>query len=256
MKKSVLLIIILFFLSLNLKAQQDSLYQNEVGVNEKLGQYIPLDLKFARETGDSIQLRQLVNKPTIFLFVYFDCTQLCIPLMQGVSDVIRKMDLQLGKDYQVITISLDPRDTPAKAKLSKATFTKSFTKEQDEGWTFLTTDSATVFKMIHSVGYNIKSVGMEFIHPAAIVVVSPKGMVTRYLYGLTYLPFDVKMALTEASQGIARPTIQKILLLCFAYDPVGKRYALEVTKVSGILIGFVLLLFLSVLILKRKRVRK
>lgn len=253
MTKSVFILVILLFFSLNLKAQQDSLFRNDVGVNEKLGKFIPLNLKFARETGDTVTLRQLVNKPTIFLFVYFDCTQLCIPLMQGVSDVIRKTDLQLGKDYQVITISLDPRDTPAKAKLSKASFTKSFTAEQISGWTFLTTDSATVFKMIHSVGYNIKAVGMEFIHPAAIVVVSPKGMVTRYLYGLTFLPFDVKMSIAEASKGIARPTIQKLLLLCFAYDPAGKRYALEVTKLSGIIIGFLILSFLAVLIVKRRR---
>ena len=253
MTKSVLTLVISLILSLNLNAQQDSINRNDVGVNEQLGKYIPLNLKFARETGDSVVLSQLVNKPTIFLFVYFDCTELCIPLMSGVSDVIRKTDLRLGKDYQVITISLDPRDTPAKAKISKANFTKSFTAEQASGWTFLTTDSATVFKMIHSVGYNIKAVGMEFIHPAAIVVVSPKGMVTRYLYGLTFLPFDVKMSIAEASKGIARPTIQKLLLLCFSYDPAGKRYALEVTKLSGIIIGFLLLSFLAVLIFKRRR---
>jgi protein SCO1/2 len=94
---------------------------------------------------------------------------------------------------------------------------------------------------------------MEFIHPAAIVVVSPKGMVTRYLYGLTFLPFDVKMAVAEASKGIARPTIQKLLLLCFTYDPEGKRYALEVTRLSGIIIGFLILSFLTILIVKRRR---
>jgi protein SCO1/2 len=253
MTKSILILLISIFFSLNLNAQNDSIVQNDVGVYEQLGKYIPMNLKFARETGDTVTLGQLVNKPTIFMFVYFDCTQLCIPLMSGVSEVIGKTDLRLGKDYQVITISLDPRDTPEKAKRSKATFTKGFTPEQTAGWTFLTTDSATVFKMIHSVGYNIKAVGMEFIHPAAIVVVSPKGMVTRYLYGLTFLPFDIKMAITEASKGIARPTIQKILLLCFAYDPVGKRYALEVTKLSGIIIGFLLLSLLTVLIIKRKR---
>ena len=253
MGKSIFILAILCFITLNLKAQPDSITKNEVGVNEQLGKYIPLNLKFTRETGDSVELSQLVNKPTIFLFVYFDCTELCIPLMEGVSDVIKRTDLRLGKDYQVITISLDPRDNPMKAKQSKATFTKSFTIEQANGWTFLTTDSATIFKMIHSVGYNIKAVGMEFIHPAAIVVVSPKGMVTRYLYGLTYLPFDVKMSISEASRELPRPTIQKLLLYCYSYDPAGKRYALEVTKLSGIMIGFSLLLFLTVLIVKRKK---
>ena len=253
MTKSLFILTFFIFLSFNLNAQNDSITKNDVGVYERLGKYIPLNLKFARETGDTVTLSQLVNKPTILLFVYFDCTQLCIPLMHGVSEVIGKTDLRLGKDYQVITISLDPKDTPEKAKRSKANFTKGFTPEQSSGWTFLTTDSATVYKMIHSVGYNIKAVGMEFIHPAAIVVVSPKGMVTRYLYGLTFLPFDVKMAVAEASKGIARPTIQKLLLLCFTYDPEGKRYALEVTRLSGIIIGFLILSFLTILIVKRRR---
>lgn len=253
MAKSIFILVIYFFFSLNLNAQPDAITKNEVGVNEQLGKYIPLNLKFVRETGDSVELRQLINKPTIFLFVYFDCTELCIPLMVGVSDVIKKTDLRLGKNYQVITISLDPKDTPEKAKQSKATFTKSYTAEQASGWISLTTDSATIFKMIHSVGYNIKSVGFEFIHPAAIVVVSPKSMVTRYLYGLSFLPFDFKMSISEASKELPRPTIQKLLLYCYSYDPTGQRYALEVTKLSGIMIGFFILLFLTVLIVKRKR---
>jgi len=253
MGKSIFILIVLIFFSLNLKAQQDSIYKNDVGVNEKLGKTIPLNLKFCKETGDSITLTQLINKPTVLLFVYFDCTELCIPLMHGVSDVIQKTDLKLGKDYQVVTISFDSQDTPEKARQSKASFTKSFTKEQADGWTFLTADSATVFKMIHSVGYNIKSIGQEYVHPAAIVVVSPKGMVTRYLYGLTFLPFDFKMSLVEASKELPRPTIQKLLLYCYSYDPAGKRYALEITKLSGIIIGFLILSFLAVLILKRKR---
>lgn len=251
--KQIFFLAMLCFFASPLKAQPGSLQTNEVGVNERLGQYIPLDLKFVKETGDSVVLGQLVNKPTVFLFVYFDCTELCIPLMEGVSDVIKKTDLRLGKDYQVITISLDPRDTPEKAKQSKAVFTKTFTTEQAKGWTFLTTDSATVFKMIHSVGYNIKTIGLEFVHPAAIVVVSPKGKITRYLYGLTFLPFDLKMSIAEASKGLPRPTIQKLLLYCYSYDPAGKRYALEVTKLAGIIIVFFILLLLIILIFKRKR---
>jgi protein SCO1/2 len=253
MIKSIALLVLLFFLSLNLNAQQDSTGKNDVGVNEHLGKFIPLNLKFARETGDSVMLSQLVNKPTIFMFVYFDCTELCIPLMGGVSEVIRKTDLRLGIDYQVITISIDPKDTPEKAKKSKASFTRYFTPEQANGWTFLTADSATVFKMIKSVGYNIKEVGFQFIHPAAIVVVSPKGMVTRYLYGLSFLPFDIKMSVAEASKGIPRPTIQKLLQFCYGYDPAGRRYSLEVTKLSGVIIGFLILCFVVVLIVKRKR---
>ncbi|MDP4292441.1 MAG: SCO family protein, partial [Bacteroidota bacterium] len=252
-KTLLILVIFVSFFSSNLNAAQDSISGNEAGVTERLGKFIPLNLKFARETGDSVMLGQLIDKPTIFMFVYFDCTELCIPLMGGVSDVIKKTDLRLGKDYQVITISIDPNDTPEKAKRSKATFTRTFTPDQAKGWTFLTADSVTVFKMIRSVGYNIKQVGLQYVHPAAIVVVSPKGMVTRYLYGLSFLPFDIKMAVAEASKGIARPTIQKLLLYCFSYDPAGKRYTLEVTKLSGIIIVFIIMLFGIILIVKKRR---
>ena len=252
-KKTILLFLLLlgFF---NAAFSQESVdKKNEIGVTEHLGKYIPLDLKFVRETGDSVTLKQIVNKPTIVVFVYFDCTSLCIPLMQGVCEVVKQTDLKLGQDYQIVTISLDPKDTPDKAVRSKASITQSLTKEQKDGWIYLTSNDTIIQKMIHRVGYNIKEVGMEFIHPAAIVVVSPKGKITRYLYGMTYLPFDIKMAISEANKELPRPTIQKLLLYCFSYDPDGKRYTLEVTRITGTIIVFILIIFFIVLIVKRKK---
>ncbi|NWJ50977.1 MAG: SCO family protein [Bacteroidetes bacterium] len=251
-KKIVTLFLLIGFFNFCF-AQETIDKKNEIGVTEHLGKNIPLDLKFARETGDSVTLKQIVNKPTIVIFVYFDCTSLCIPLMQGVCQVVKQTDLKLGKDYQIVTISLDPADTPDKAFRSKASITQSLSKEQKDGWIYLTSSDSTIQKMIHSVGYNIKAVGMEFIHPAAIVIVSPKGKITRYLYGMTYLPFDIKMAISEANKELSRPTIQKILLYCFSYDPDGKRYTLEVTRVAGTIIVFILIIFFIVLIVKRKK---
>jgi protein SCO1/2 len=251
-KKIIALLLLLGFFHICL-AQENIDNKKEIGVTEHLGKSIPLDLKFARETGDSVTLKQIVNKPTIVLFVYFDCTSLCIPLMQGVCEVVKQTDLKLGKDYQIVTISLDPKDTPDKALRSKASITHSLSAEQKKGWIYLTSNDTTVHQMIRSVGYNIKEIGMEFIHPAAIVIVSPKGKITRYLYGMTYLPFDIKMAISEANKELPRPTIQKILLYCFSYDPDGKRYTLEVTRITGTLIVFILIIFFIVLIVKRKR---
>jgi len=229
----------------------------EVGITEHLGKKIPYDMKFVNDKFDTVTLKQLVNKPTIFSFVYFDCPGLCSPLLEGVGDVINKSDLVLGKDYQVITISFNFRDTPEKAKKKKEKFTKRYSKDKSDGWIFLTADSATIFKTTSAFGYRIKAQGLDFIHPSAIVVVSPEGMITRYLYGISFLPFDVKMAIIEANKEQARPTIQKVLLFCFGYDAEGKRYALEVTKIAGtVIIFFAVILLVTLIVRSRKKKTK
>jgi protein SCO1/2 len=244
------LLILLFCLTGSAFAQVDQ--STEVGIVEHLGKTIPLDLKFVNEKFETVTLRQLINKPTILSFVYFDCPGLCSPLLEGLGNVIQKTDLKLGKDYQVITISFNFRDTPEKAKAKKKRFTERYAKGNSEGWIFLTTDSATIFNITHSTGFITKAVGLDFVHPSAIIAVSPTGMITRYLNGITFQPIDFKMALIEANKEQPRPTIQKILLLCYSYDPQGQRYTLDVLKVAGILMLFFILIFVLVYLIKPK----
>jgi len=225
----------------------------EVGIVEHLGNTLPLDLKFVNDKFESVTLRQLINKPTILSFVYFDCPGLCSPLLEGVGDVIQKTDLVLGKDYQVITISFNYRDTPEKAKIKKKRFTERYAKGKSEGWIFLTTDSATIFDITHATGFITKAVGLDFVHPSAILAISPTGKITRYLYGITFQPIDFKMALAEANKEQPRPTIQKALLLFFSYDPQGQRYTLDILKISGILVVFFILVFIVVYLIKPKK---
>ncbi len=253
--KRKLLIAVAFFSLFSLREVAQSQDTTEVGITEHLGKKIPYDLKFVNDKFDTVTLKQLINKPTIFSFVYFDCPGLCSPLLEGVGNVIDKTDLVLGKDYQVITISFNFRDTPEKAKKKKEKFTKRYSKDKSDGWMFLTADSATIFKATGAFGYRIKAQGLDFIHPSAIVVVSPEGMITRYLYGISFLPFDLKMAIIEAGKEQPRPTIQKLLLFCFGYDVAGKRYALEVTKISGTVIIFFAVIFLITLIVKSRKKR-
>ena len=252
MKKNFYLIIIfLFSLTGTIYAQVNK--SPEVGIVEHLGKTIPLDLKFVNDKFETVTLRQLINKPTILSFVYFDCPGLCSPLLEGLGTVIQKTDLTLGKDYQVITISFNFRDTPEKAKAKKKRFTERYAKGNSEGWIFLTTDSATIFNITHSTGFITKAVGLDFVHPSAIIAVSPTGMITRYLYGITFQPIDFKMALIEANKEQPRPTIQKVLLLCYSYDPQGQRYSLDVLKIAGILMLFFILVFIVVYLIKPKK---
>jgi len=228
----------------------------EVGVIEHLGKTIPLDLKFVNDKFDTVTLKQLITKPTILSFVYFDCPGLCSPLLEGVGDVIHKTDMKLGKDYQVITISFNYRDTPQKAKEKKKRFIDKYSKGNGDGWIFLTTDSATIFKITNATGFKTKAMGLDFVHPSAIIAISPKGQITRYLYGITFMPIDFKMAIIEANKEQPRPTIQKILLLCYSYDQTNQRFALDVTKIAGIIIVFFLLVFIIVFLLKPKKKNK
>jgi protein SCO1/2 len=251
MKKIFFSLIALFLLNTGMSAQVDQ--SPEVGVVEHLGNTLPLDLKFTNDKSEPVTLRQLINKPTILSFVYFDCPGLCSPLLEGVGDVIRKTDMDLGKDYQVITISFNYRDTPQKAKEKKNRFVERYSKGHEKGWIFLTTDSVTIYKITHATGFITKAVGLDFVHPSAIIAVSPQGKITRYLYGITFQPIDFKMALIEANKEQPRPSIQKVLMMCYSYDPQGQRYTLDVLKVTGTLILFFIVVFIIVYLIKPKK---
>ena len=255
MKKNFILTV-LFFLSLTGSGYAQVDQSPEVGIVEHLGKTIPLDLKFVNDKFQTVTLRQLITKPTILSFVYFDFPGLCSPLLEGLGSVIQKSDLVLGKDYQVITISFNFRDTPEKAKDKKKRFTERYAKGKSDGWIFLTTDSATIFTITHATGFITKAVGLDFVHPSAIIAISPQGMITRYLYGITFLPIDFKMSIVEANKEQPRPTIQKVLLLCFSYDPQGQRYSLDVLKIAGILVVFFILVFIIVYLINPKRKSK
>jgi protein SCO1/2 len=251
MKKNIFILFILLQI-ITFKSYSQTDQYPEVGVIEHLDETIPMELKFVNENNESVTLSQLINKPTILSFVYFDCPGLCSPLLEGVGDVIKKSDLLLGKDYQVITISFNFRDTPEKAKEKKNRFVEKYTKGKGDGWIFLTTDSLTIFKITDAVGFKTKAVGLDFLHPSAIIAVSPKGKITRYLYGITYLPIDFKMSIIEANKGQSRPTIQKIMEICYSYDPDNKHFTLDILKITASIIIFLLLLLVIILFIKRK----
>jgi protein SCO1/2 len=225
----------------------------EIGIFEQLGDTLPLDLKFQNEQDSTVVLGDLIDKPTVLSFVYFDCPGICSPLLVGVSDVIEKMDLELGKDYQVITISFNYRDTPAKAREKKKNFLNKHSEKVPGAWKYLTGDSASIYTITNAAGFKFKQVGFDYIHAGAILVVSPKGKITRYLYGITFLPLDLKMAIIESGKGLARPASSRILEYCYSYDPSGKRYVMDVLKVTGSLMLFILLIFAVFIFIRYKR---
>jgi len=230
--------------------------EDELGIYEHLDQFIPSDLVFVTENYDTINLLAQIDKPTVIVPVYYECPGLCSPLLEGVADVISKATIEIGKDYQVFTISFNPAEKTKLAKEKKETYlklVKNKTGDLENGWLFHTGDSTNISNLLNSLGYKIKKEGKDWIHPGAIIVLSPNGKITRYLHGTYFLPFDLKMAVVEASHGKSGPTINKMLKFCFSYDAEGKKYVFNITKVSGSLIILAALGFFFSLIFKSKK---
>lgn len=246
---------VLFFAFLSFTALYAQIDESkvEIGIVEHLGQTIPLDLQFKNEKNETVKIRDIIKKPTILSLVYFNCPGLCSPLLDGLSTVIEEVPLTLGKEYQVLTVSFDATDTPEKAVEKKKNFLRKHSKDKAANWAYLTGDSTAIYTLANSVGFKFKRTGLDFAHGASIIILSPDGKITRYLYGLKFLPFDLKLAIFEAQKGLPRPTINKVLNFCYSYDPAGKRYALEVTKVSATIIIFFALLLFGVLAFKTKK---
>jgi protein SCO1/2 len=241
------------FLYLPLIAQQNS-SGVQVGIDEKLGGFIPEEAFFTTSDGDTIILGEYIDKPTIVSLVYYNCPGICTPLLGGMVDVFDKIDLKPGIDYQVLTISFNPEDSTELARNKKKNYMRSFDKQfPEEAWTWATGDSLNIQKFTKAVGFRFMRDREDFAHPASLIVLSPEGKVTRYLYGITYLPFDLKMAIIEASEGRATPTVSKILQFCFSYDREGQKYAFNFTRVGGSIILLFIIVFFVVVVMKPKR---
>ncbi len=227
----------------------------EIGIVEHLDEFLPSDIYLIDENNQKVVLTDLIDKPTVINFVYYRCPGICSPLMEGLASVMDASDLEPDVDYQVLTISFDPRETIDLGIRKKTNYLNLVNKKESisKGWKFFVSDSASIAKATNAVGFKYKPQGQDFLHAASIAIVSPKGKITRYLNGVSFLPFEFKMAIVESQKGLSSPTISKIMQYCFSYDPVGQAYVLNVTKITGTLIIFIALLFFGVLIFKSKR---
>jgi protein SCO1 len=246
--------IILFFSFFLLFLSDLELKSEELGLYEKLNEFVDPSISLVDENGNTIQLKNIIDKPTVINFVYYECPGLCSPLLEGVAEVISRAKLDLGTEYQVFTISFDAEEGTDLAVAKKATYSELVeNKDVSNGWKYFTGDQENIDKLLNSFGYKVKKEGSEFIHPAAIMVVSPDGKITRYLHGTYFLPFDLKMAVVEAAEGKSGPTINKVLQFCFSYDAEGKKYVFNVTKISGSIILILAISLFGAMIIRNRR---
>ncbi len=225
-----------------------------IGIDEKLGQRIPLDLTFNDETGKPVALRQLIRTPTVLALVYYHCPNVCSLLLQNLADVLNRLPAEPGKEYSVISVSFDEREKPAFALERKKIYLKMIQKPFPEGtWRFLTGDKDNIRKLTDAIGFHFKRVGEDFEHPVSLMILAPDGKITRYMHGTDILPFDLKMALIEASQGKIGPAISKVVRFCFSYDPKANQLVFNTLKVTGTVTLLFALSFVVFLLFKGRK---
>jgi len=199
-----------------------------MGVTEKLGDTIPLDVELLDDQGRQVTLGQLMtgDQPVILTLVYYDCPMLCNLVLNGLVTGLKDVNLTLGKDYRMVTVSIDPKDTPHASLQRRRKHLQSLSLPEREPWHFLTGSEAEVRRLADAVGfrYNYDADTGQYAHPAVLNLISPKGTITRYLYGATFPAKDLRMAILEAGEGKVGSTLEKIILSCFKYDPASQRY--------------------------------
>jgi protein SCO1/2 len=223
----------------------------QVGIDQKLNDQIPLDLAFRDEHGNPVQLRQFFGqKPVILSLVYFNCPMLCTQVLNGLTGSLKLQSLDAGKDFNVLTISIDPTDKPLVAEARQEMYTGMYGRAgAAQGWRFLTGEDSQIKQLASAVGfrYAFDPDSKQYAHASAIMVLTPEGRISRYLYGISYPSRDLRLALVEASEGKIGTPVDSILLFCYHYDPHTGKYGLLISRViqTG---GGLTVLFLGVLI--------
>lgn len=230
---------------------------DQVGLDEHLGDFIPLDLVFRDEQGRPVRLGDLVNKPTVIAPVYYRCPNVCHFLQGELARVLPGIKLEAGGDYQVISFSFDETETPELAARSRDTYYAAMQNRYPaQAWRFLTGDLATIRQLTNAAGYRFQRANHEFLHPVVFFVVSPQGQIVRYLYGTHIVPKDLTLALYEAKSGHVGTTIRKVVQYCFSFDPKQKTYVFNLLRVSASAILATLAIFALYLVWSGRRSKK
>lgn len=209
-----------------------------VGIDQKLGDQLPLDTEFKDEYGNTVKLGEYFSKgrPVILALVYYECPMLCNQVLNGLSGSLKGISFDAGKDFDVLAISFDARenDKPDLAKNKKASYVERYGRPNSEkGWHFLTGTQDSIDKVTKAAGFNYKwdKRSNQFAHAGGIMIVTPEGKMSRYLYGIDYAPKDVKFGIMEsAADRVGDPT-DKLLLYCYHYDPATGKYGLAIINV-------------------------
>jgi protein SCO1/2 len=229
----------------------------DVGIDQKLDQQLPLDLVFHDESGQDVKLGQYFGqRPVVLAFVYYDCPMLCTQVLNGMVTSFRVLPFQVGKEFDVVTVSFDPRETSSLATSKKHVYINYLPEKMRpaamNGWHFLTGDQANIAKLTEAAGfrYHYDEATKQFAHASGIMVITPQGKLSRYFYGVEYAPRDLRLGLIESSANKIGSPVDQLLLYCYHYDPATGKYGaavMKIMRIAGVLTVLAIVAMLFVL---------
>lgn len=226
----------------------------QVSIEQRLGKPLPLDLTFRDEAGGIVRLGDYFGKrPVVLVLAYYNCPMLCTQVLNGLLSAMRVLSFDAGREYEVVTVSFDPRDKPSDARAKKTPYLSRYGRPGGAaGWHFLTGEKPAIDALTEAVGFRYawdEKIG-QFAHASAIYVSTPEGKLSRYIYGIEYAPRDLRLALVEASRGKIGTAVDQLLLYCYHYDPAAGRYSavvMNMVRLAGVAAVLLLSTFLAVM---------
>ena len=235
---------------------------NDVGIDQRLNEQLPLDLVFRDENGESVKLGNYFGKkPVVLSLVYYQCPMLCNQVLNGMVTAFKVMAFQPGQEFEVVTVSFDPRETATLATAKKNTYVNYLPEARRagaaRGWHFLTGDEASIKRLTDTVGfrYHFDDATNQFAHASAIYVTTPQGKLARYFYGIEYAPRDLRLGLIEAADNKIGSPVDQLLLYCYHYDPATGKYGAAVMNVMRGAGLVTLVAIVGMLLMLRRRAR-
>jgi protein SCO1/2 len=210
-----------------------------VGIDQRLNEQLPLDIELRDESGRLVKLEEYFgSRPVILSLVYHECPMLCSEVLNGLLSSLRVLKFDLGREFDVLTVSFNPREDSALAKSVKESYLKRYKRSGAEaGWHFLTGDQASIDRLTRAVGfrYTYDSQKNLYAHASGIMVLTPHGRVSRYFYGIEFAPKDLRLGLVEASQNKIGSVVDQVLLFCYHYDPITGKYGFVIMTAARVL---------------------
>jgi protein SCO1/2 len=232
----------------------------EIGFDQNIGQRLPLDADVIDERGALGRIGSYFGKrPVVLVFAYYSCPMLCSQVVNGLASSVDVLSLQPGRDFDVVVVSFDPRDTPAAATLKKTQFLERYKNDAaPDASHFLTAPPASIDRLTKAAGFRYvwDKETQQFAHPTGVIVLTPDGRMARYLFGIEYGPRDLRLALVEASAGKVGTVVDTLLLYCYHYDPMTGRYGVAIMRtlrIAGASTVLVLVTFVVVMLRREKR---
>jgi len=227
----------------------------EIGFDQRLGESVPLEIAFRDEQGRTVRLGDFFGRrPVVLSLNYYGCPMLCTVSLNGLASALNVLTYSAGREFEVVTVSFDPKETSDLAARKKTTYLERYKRPgAAEGWHFLTGDASSIDRLVRAVGFKYAwdADTKQFAHPAGIVVLTPQGTISRYLFGIEYAPKDLRFAVIESSEGRIGTPVDQLVLACYQYDPMTGRYGaaiMRIVRTAGALtvlaLGFFVILML------------